>query len=209
MRADHTARSDAAPRHQPGSTGTVHGVVHDGAVRGLVIAVLACSLVAEARAETQPAEPWAVACGEAMTAARARVAKAHRVFKTASVDVYGPVDLPSRSGGGRKPLPPVRRLGSAVHVNLQLLNVPEYFYTDVIDVRDDKNQWAIVAGDGSWNCRDHTSDTQRGLECTIRVDDRIAIVRSIRWTAKSARVTAYMKAFQEAGAVCVQRPPAP
>ncbi|MBA3456431.1 MAG: hypothetical protein H0T42_25270 [Deltaproteobacteria bacterium] len=176
-------------------------------MRSPIILVLTCAFGAEAQAETQPAEPWAVACGEAMTAARARVAKVHTAFKRASVSVAGPVDLPARSQRGGKPFPPVHRAGSAVHVDLQLRHLPEYFYTDVIDVRDDKGGWASGAGDGAWSCHERRSDSQRNLVCTMRVDEHIAIVRSIRWRATSARVTAYMAAFQDAGAQCVR--PAP
>jgi hypothetical protein len=179
--------------------------------RPLLCLALIASLAVGTHADTAPAppppDPWAIACGEAMTTARTRLAKTHKAFKTADVMVQGPIDLPARSVPKGLSLPPVFRAGSAVHFSLQLRNVPEYFYADVIDARDDKDRWSSHAGAGRWTCVESRSGTQRNNVCAMRVDDRIAIVRAIFWRAKAPRPAAYVAAVKHAAEACLRPTP--
>lgn len=154
-----------------------------------------------------PPAPWAVACGKAMTSARARLATKHEAFKAAVVTVQGPIDQPSRSLSKGLSLPPVFRAGSAVQFDLQLLDVPEYFYTDVIDARDDRDGWSSHAGSGRWSCVESRSGQQRNHVCAMRVGDRIAIVRAISWRAKASRPAAYLSVVKLAAEACLQPTP--
>lgn len=176
-------------------------------VAAVALAALAGTANAKRRPPPKPAsaptiDPWAGDCGQAFTAASEQLAKKHRAFRGAHADAVGPVDTPAQGSPGMMPTPPVKRLGSAVRFDLQLRSVPEYFYADVIDVRDDHGDWAPTAGDGEFACVTHKSGKQHNVHCVMRRGDHLAVVRAIHWR-RSPRVAPYLRAFQAAATRCL------
>lgn len=175
------------------------------------LAVIAVTMIASASAAADPAPPSpslppeAEACAAALRGARDRVARVNRAFRGARVDGLGPVvRAPTRGGPRVKPTPGFVRHGWGASVDLQRMAVPEYFYVDVVDLRDDRGGWAAIAGDDAWACTVRDSGDQHNVDCVRRRGDHVAIVRAIHWHRVSPRhVEAYLAAFREAGEACL------
>ncbi|MCB9572001.1 MAG: hypothetical protein H6709_07900 [Kofleriaceae bacterium] len=157
--------------------------------------------------EVASTEAWPVRCAAELDAGAAVLARRDPVFAGARAIVLTPAAGPPRP---RRPgiLPsrgPSRHAGG-VSWDLQLLDVPEYFYIDIHMRVDDDGGWAALAGDGRWACRtrggDGQRDAQRHVECVRRHGDRIAVVRAIHWRP-SRRVARYLDVLGTAAAWCL------
>ena len=185
-----------------------------GFTRRGTIAALAASLVSviPARpAAAQPLPPEAARCEAALAGARDDLARTHRMFRSTTVEGLAPEVRPTIQGGpGRKATPGFVRHGWGAGAELQRLRVPEYYYVDVVDRRDDQGDWAALAGDDTWRCRDRASGAQHNLDCARRRGTHVAIVRATHWRRATPRhVAAYLVAFKAATEVClVPAPPA-
>lgn len=159
----------------------------------VVIALVAAAAPAVAAPATPVAattsEAWATTCATAIDDAAARIGQRHRAFAGVRADVLPPIDRPA-TRRGRMWTPRVRRHGWGVGWSLQLA-VPEYFYVDLIDVRDDRDGWLAVA-QPTWTCATTRQGRQRNTVCVVRRGERLVVVRAIAWR-RSARVDAYLR----------------
>lgn len=195
-----------ASPEDPQAPTCVHSLVRITALLGLLSATGAAN--AQPASTAPPTSPgrWAETCGDGLTAAGASAGRTHRLFRGVVADVLSPIDLPSRGreGGRTKPLPPVRRVGWSAHWSAQDLRRPEYFYLDVVDVRDDRGGWDKLAGRGTWACTGASPDgTGPGFTCVQRRGDRLAVVRALAWR-RSARVEAYRATLLPAAEACLR-----
>lgn len=171
------------------------------------VAVLLVSVPAVAEPDPPlPAE--ARACVAELTRARADVNR-RRVGRLAgTIDAFPPVDRPARRTSPRvKPMPAFKRHGWSAHFELQRHDLPEYYYVDVLDLRDDRGAWASVPTDDTWACRETQSDDQRNAQCVLVRGDRVAVVRATHWRRRTpARIAAYLEAFRAATERCLASP---
>jgi hypothetical protein len=147
-------------------------------------------------------EAWATSCAAAVDGAAARIGQRHRAFAGVRADVLPPIDRPA-TRSKRSWSPPLRRHAWGVGWSLQGV-VPEYFYVDFIDVRDDRDGWQDVA-QPAWTCATTRSGRQRDTRCVVRRGERLAIVRAIAWRP-SARVDAYLRELAVATDACLAAP---
>ncbi|MBL8625999.1 MAG: hypothetical protein JNK64_32085 [Myxococcales bacterium] len=167
-----------------------------------LVAVVAPAGAAPATPVAATSEAWATGCAAAVDGAAARIGQRHRAFAGVRADVLPPIDRPA-TRSGRMWTPPVRRHGWGVGWSLQLA-VPEYFYVDLIDVRDDRGGWQAVA-QAAWACATTRRGSQRDTECVVRRGERLAVVRAIAWR-RSTRVDAYLRELAVATEACLAAP---
>lgn len=187
-------------------------------VRSLVLTSLVVAVVVAAgRADAEPPAPlasapvgdeaWVTPCARSLDDAARELGRRHRAFRRLTATVVPRVPPPrvtvSRTGRPLKPVPVRVRHAPLVSWSLQYLGVPEYFYVDVLDLRDDERGWAEVAGDGAWACSTRTLGDQVDRDCAQRRGGRLAVVRAIYW-GRSPRAADYEAAFTRASARCLE-----
>jgi len=166
------------------------------------------AMLVPAASSAQPAMPAeATACVTELREARHALNQRKLGRLAGSIDGYGPVDRPPRPPTARREgRPGFERHGWSAHVDIQRRHIPEYYYVDVLDVRDDRGGWASLTTGDVWTCRELRSRDQHNLECVRVRDDRVAVVRVIHWHRRAPpRIAAFVDAFRAATERCLSR----
>lgn len=197
--------SAAGDDGEHGRTGWAVDVEFDERQRAVVVPVFgrAPGLAALREVTFLAREAWSVACGEAMTATRDRLAaQVDRAFAAAYIGVYGPIQRPEPPPrDGMKSIRGLWGDGSWIHFDLQRWGPRENYYIDVTDGRTGDLEWVASTPGDRWDCTSEEEGQRR--TCRMHLDGRSSVVRVMCWEDCS-RAAAYMQAFVATTEACLR-----